>query len=66
MIPKFLQPEVIRFTSIEIVRATADLPRLVQICSWCQDHHKTDPANLHASHGICPACLARFEAGATS
>lgn len=61
-IPTFLRPEVLPFTSIEIVRATADFRPLPLVCSWCPTFDKTDPANLHASHGICPACIARVEA----
>jgi len=66
MIPSFLRPEFLQFTSIEIVRATADLAPLPLVCSWCAPDRRTAVATLHASHGICDRCIEKLEAGATS
>lgn len=32
------------------------------ICAWCPDFDPKDPANKEASHGMCPACEARWNA----
>jgi len=34
------------------------------VCAWHED--LTDPKNAHATHGICPACVAKFESGAAA
>jgi len=28
----------------------------MQICAWHDGFDKTHPANINASHGLCPAC----------
>lgn len=81
MIPAFLRPEVVPYTSIEIIlagvllapspiNAHVDGQPLVVVCSW-----HTSPAELLAlgrqfpgqvSHALCESCAAKFEAGATS
>jgi hypothetical protein len=32
---------------------------LLTICAWHADFRADDPLNANASHGICPACVAR-------
>ena len=47
------------------VRHGSELPPLVTICAWCPDSRaKTEEAarlGLRVSHGMCPACVLRFE-----
>lgn len=40
----------------------APAPFPVFICAWHPGFDPTDPANKGASHGICPACLAKVNA----
>lgn len=50
----------------ELTTALTDGPDraapLVMICCYCPDFDRTAPFNSGASHGICPACIERFEA----
>jgi len=60
-IPKFLRPEVIPYTSIEIVIAGLLAgPRAKVICAWCDVVLR--PGTLPVSHGLCETCAARFDA----
>jgi hypothetical protein len=44
-----------------IARLTDSAPRrLVMICAWCPDF-RPGTATPGVTHGICPACQARFE-----
>ncbi len=36
---------------------------LTVICAWCPDFDRTAPINEGATHGICPSCQAKVEAG---
>lgn len=38
-------------------------PRLRVICAWCPDFDPQAPENAEASHGMCPACAAKFIGG---
>ncbi len=68
MIPRFLQPERLRFTSVEIIPPSADAliarktdsQPLVIICAWCPTVDRLNPSNATVSHGICPNCAARL------
>jgi hypothetical protein len=64
MLPKFLQPEAILFSSLEVLRArlTDAAPPLRVICAWCSDFNGQNLTNRGASHGMCPACAALFDA----
>ncbi len=59
-IPKFLQPEVVPYTSIELVIAglTAASPAHRVVCAWCDVLLRN--GRLPASHGMCPSCSRRF------
>lgn len=62
MAPKVLQPEILPYASVEIARLTDSTPPLhEQICAWCPDFNPKAVQHKGASHGICPACRARFE-----
>lgn len=65
MIPKFLQPEVVPYSSVEIVIAglLAAAPAK-PICAWCPDFEPFHPRNKGASHSMCAVCVARYEASA--
>lgn len=59
-IPKFLQPEIIPYTSFEIIIAglRAASPRNKVVCAWCEKVLRDGV--LPASHGICAECSLRF------
>jgi hypothetical protein len=61
MIPKFLQPEVLSFASVEILtaRLTDTAPPAAVICAWCPTFDRAVPAR-GVTHGMCPACAATF------
>lgn len=42
---------------------TANVPELIRICAWCPDFDRSAPVNVNATHGICPSCLVKIEAG---
>jgi len=59
-LPKFLRPEVIPYTSIEIVIAGLGAgPSAKVICAWCDVVLKL--GTLPVSHGLCATCAIRFE-----
>lgn len=66
MIPKFLQPEVLSFASVEILaaRLTDSAPVPVIVCAW---HTPTIELEAIArqfpgqvSHVMCPRCVVKF------
>jgi len=57
-LPTFLQPEVFPYASIVIVPAEA----VRVVCAWCPDFDGQHPSNAGASHGMCDACAALFDA----
>lgn len=64
MLPKFLQPEAVLFASLEVLRArlTDAMPPARVTCAWCPDFDGRAPSNRGASHGMCDACAALFDA----
>jgi hypothetical protein len=63
VIPKCLRPEIVPYTSVEIIIAglLVAAPVVPTICAWCPDFDPTHPANRRATHVMCPACRERFE-----
>lgn len=55
MRPKFLQPEAFPYASITIIPARV-------VCAWCPDFNGRQPLHRGASHGMCDACAALFDA----
>ena len=51
---RLLTPEVLPYASVVVIPAGAT------ICAWCPDWH---PTVKGASHGMCAACIVKFEAG---
>lgn len=53
-----------RSTPEENQRAVAgllDAEPLRVICAWCPDFDPLSPSNKGASHGMCPACAAKWK-----
>jgi hypothetical protein len=71
MLPKFLRPETVPYTSVELHRADGTVEQLIArktdtqptrvICAWCPDFHGRDPIHHGASHGMCASCAALFD-----
>jgi hypothetical protein len=59
MLPSFLRPETVSYASIEIIRA--DVPAPVVVCAYCPTFDPTVAPAPGTSHGICPACVVKFE-----
>jgi len=51
---RILAPEVLPYASVVVIPAGAT------VCAWCPDWQPTVPGT---SHGMCAACIVRFEKG---
>jgi len=71
MLPSFLRPETLPYVSVEIVRVDGRVDLVVSakprpapvVCAYCPTFDPTVAPAPGTSHGICAACVARFEQG---
>lgn len=63
-----LQERLAAGVDLETGRVPQRARPLVSICSWCEDGPEQTAAaranGYDVTHGICPACKVKFEAGA--
>jgi hypothetical protein len=57
MKPAVLAPEVLPYASVVVIPAGAT------VCAWCPDWKPVAASTAGVSHGMCAACIVKFEAG---